>query len=167
MKQFWESFSEYKDIQFGSVTQSCPNLCDPMDHSMPGFTVRHQLPEFAETRIYRVGDAIQPSHPLPFPFSSCLHSFPASGSFPMSWSFANWLSSCSNSCPSSWWCHPTISSSVVPFSSCLHSFPASESFPMSWSFANWLSSCSNSCPSSWWCHPTISYLSFPSPARRQ
>ena len=42
---------------------------------------------------------------------------------------------CSNSCPSSWWCHPTISSSVVPFSSCLQSFPASESFPMSQLFA--------------------------------
>ena len=41
------------------------------------------------------------------------------------------LRACSNSCPSSWWCHPTISSSVVPFSSCLQSFPASGSFPMS------------------------------------
>ena len=44
-------------------------------------------------------------------------------------------SACSNSCPLSWWCHPTISSSVVPFSSCLQSFPASESFPMSQFFA--------------------------------
>ena len=43
---------------------------------------------------------------------------------------------CSNSCPSSWWCHPTISSSVVLFSSCLQSFPASRSFPMSWLFAS-------------------------------
>ena len=42
---------------------------------------------------------------------------------------------CSNSCPSSWWCHPTISSSVIPFSSCLQSFPASGSFPMSQFFA--------------------------------
>ena len=42
---------------------------------------------------------------------------------------------CSNSCPSSWWCHPTVSSSVVPFSSCLQSFPASGSFPMSQLFA--------------------------------
>ena len=42
---------------------------------------------------------------------------------------------CSNSCPSSWWCHPTISSSVTPFSSRLQSFPASGSFPMSWLFA--------------------------------
>ena len=41
---------------------------------------------------------------------------------------------CSNSCPLSWWCHPTISPSVVPFSSCLKSFPASGSFPMSWLF---------------------------------
>ena len=43
---------------------------------------------------------------------------------------------CSNSCPSSWWCHPTISSSVVPFSYCLQSFPASGSFPMSQFFAS-------------------------------
>ena len=43
---------------------------------------------------------------------------------------------CSNSCPLSRWCHPTISSSVVPFSSCLQSFPASGSFPMSWPFAS-------------------------------
>ena len=43
---------------------------------------------------------------------------------------------CSNSCPSSRWCHPTISSSVVPFSSCLQSFPASGSFPMSWLFTS-------------------------------
>ena len=44
--------------------------------------------------------------------------------------------SCSNSCPLSWWCHPTISSSIVPFSSCLQSFPASGSFPMSQLFAS-------------------------------
>ena len=43
---------------------------------------------------------------------------------------------CSNACPLSWWCHPTISSSVVPFSSCLQSFPASGSFPMSWLFTS-------------------------------
>ena len=43
---------------------------------------------------------------------------------------------CSNSCPSSWWCHPTISSSVIPFSSCPQSFPASGSFPMTWLLAS-------------------------------
>ena len=43
---------------------------------------------------------------------------------------------CSNSCPSSWWCHPTISSSIIPFSSCLQSFPASGSFPMNQLFTS-------------------------------
>ena len=49
---------------FSSVTQSCPTLCDPMDCSTPGFSVHHQLLEFAQTCVLRVGDAIQPSHPL-------------------------------------------------------------------------------------------------------
>ena len=47
-----------------SVAQSCPTLCDPMDCSMPGFPVRHQLLELTQTHIHRVSDAIQPSHPL-------------------------------------------------------------------------------------------------------
>ena len=51
-------------IQFSSVTQSCPTLCDPMNRSTPGLPVHHQLPEFTETHVHRVGDAIQPSHPL-------------------------------------------------------------------------------------------------------
>ena len=50
-----------------SVAQSCPTLCDPMDCSTPGFPVLHQLPELAQTHAYRVGDVIQPSHPLSFP----------------------------------------------------------------------------------------------------
>ena len=66
------------EVQFSSVAQSCPTLCNPMDCSMPGFPVHHQLP-----------------------------------------------TACSNSCPSSWWCHATLSSSVIPFSSCLQSLPAS------------------------------------------
>ena len=49
---------------FSSVTQSCPTPCDPMNRSMPGLPVHHQLPEFTQTHIHRVGDAIQPSHPL-------------------------------------------------------------------------------------------------------
>ena len=75
-------------IQFSSVTQSCPTLCDPMDCSAPSFPVHHQFSDLAQTQ-----------------------------------------------CPSSWWCHPTISSSVIPFSSCLQSFPASGSFPKSQFFA--------------------------------
>ena len=71
-------------LSVSSVTQSCLTLCDPTDCSTPGFPVLHQLP---------------------------------------------WA--CSNSCPLSQWCHPSISSSVVSFSSCLQSFPASGSFLMS------------------------------------
>ena len=51
-------------VQFSSVSQSCPTLCDPMNRSTPGLPVHHQLPEFTQTHIHRVSDAIQPSHPL-------------------------------------------------------------------------------------------------------
>ena len=54
-------------VQFSSVTQSCPTLCDPMNSSMPGLPVHHQLPEFTQTHVYQVSDAIQPSHPLSSP----------------------------------------------------------------------------------------------------
>ena len=50
--------------QFSSVAKSCPTLCDPMDCSTPGFPVLHQLLELAQTHVHRVGDAIQPSHPV-------------------------------------------------------------------------------------------------------
>ena len=52
------------DFQFSSVTQLCPTLWDPMDWSTPGLPVHHHLPEFAQTHIHWVGDAIQPPHPL-------------------------------------------------------------------------------------------------------
>ena len=52
-------------VQFSLVAQLCPTLCDPMDCSMPGFHVHHQLPELAQTHVHQiVGDAIQPPHPL-------------------------------------------------------------------------------------------------------
>ena len=76
-------------VQFSSVAQLCPTLCNPMDCSKPGFPVHHQLP----------------------------------GTY-------------SNSHPLSWWCHPTILSSVIPFSSCPQSFPASGNFQMSQFFAS-------------------------------
>ena len=53
--------------QFSSVTQLCPTLCDPVNSSMPGLPVHYQLPEFTQTHVHRVGDAIQPSHPLSSP----------------------------------------------------------------------------------------------------
>ena len=73
----------FNSVQFSSVTQSCPTLCDPMHRHMPG-------------------PPVSPTHGV-----------------------------YSNSCPSSQWCHPAISSSVFPFSSCPQSLPASGSFPMS------------------------------------
>ena len=75
----------FSSVQFSSVAQSCPTLCDPMNRSTSGLPVHHQLPEFTQTHVH----------------------------------------------PSSWWCHPAISSSVVPFSPCPQSLPPSESFPMS------------------------------------
>ena len=53
-------------VQFSSVAQSCPTLCDPMNCSMPGLPV-HQLPEFSQTHVHRISDIIQPSHPLASP----------------------------------------------------------------------------------------------------
>ena len=84
-------YSADKDLyQLSSVAQSCPTLCDPMNCSMPGLPVHHQLPEFTKTHVHWVGDAIQPSHPLSVvPFSSHLQPFSASGSFPMSQFFAS------------------------------------------------------------------------------
>ena len=58
---------------FSSVAQSCPTLCDPMDGSSPGFPVHHQLPEPTQTHVHRVGDAIQPFHPLLSPSPPALN----------------------------------------------------------------------------------------------
>ena len=57
-------------FQFSSVAHSCLTLCNPMNRSMPGLLVHHQLPEFTQTHVHQVRDAIQPSHPGP-PFFSC------------------------------------------------------------------------------------------------
>ena len=57
----------FSSVQFSSVTQSCPTLCDPMNCSMPALPIHHQLPEFTQTHVHQIGDAIQPSHPLTSP----------------------------------------------------------------------------------------------------
>ena len=73
IEPLWSSFMLYwrcrksESDQIGSVAQSCPTLCDPMNRSTPGLPVHHQLLEFTETHVHRVGDAIQPSHPLSSP----------------------------------------------------------------------------------------------------
>ena len=63
--------------QFSSVAQSHPTLGNPMDYSTPGFPVHHLFPELAQTHVHRVGDAVQPSHPLSSPsppaFNLCQH----------------------------------------------------------------------------------------------
>ena len=85
-------------MQFSSVAQSCPTLCNPIDWSTPGFPVHHQHPEFTQTPIHHVSDAIQPSHPLssPSPPTSSLsqHQFLISNEsvlhirWPQYWSFS-------------------------------------------------------------------------------
>ena len=66
--------SDMTIIQFSSVAQSCPTLYDPMKRSMPALPVHHQLPEFTKTHdVHRVGDAIQPSHPLSSPSPPALN----------------------------------------------------------------------------------------------
>ena len=67
----WEALNmtvQFISVQFSSVSQLCPTLCNLMDCSTPGFPVHHQLQEFTQTHVHRIGDAIQPSHPLLFPF---------------------------------------------------------------------------------------------------
>ena len=80
MKLFWTLVYRWKccvqslkgaiqwlSVQFSSVTQSCPTFCNPMNRSMPGLLVHHQLLESTQTHVHWVGDAIQPSHPLSSP----------------------------------------------------------------------------------------------------
>ena len=60
-------------VQFSSVAQSCPTLCDPMNRSTPGLPVHHQLPEFTQTHVHQMGDTIPPSHPLSSPVPPALN----------------------------------------------------------------------------------------------
>ena len=67
MSNWCDSIFLLPSVQFSSVTQLCLTLCDPMNCSMPGCPVHHQLLEFTQSHVHRVGDAIQPSHPLSSP----------------------------------------------------------------------------------------------------
>ena len=60
---------QFSSVQFSSVIQLCPTLCDPINCSTPGLPVHHQIPEFTQTRVHQLGDAIQPSPPLSSPSS--------------------------------------------------------------------------------------------------
>ena len=87
--QHWTllSLPETSTVQLSSATQLCPTLCDPIDCSTPGLPVPHQLPEFTQTHLHWVGDAIQSSSVILF--SSCVQSSSASGSFRMSQLFTS------------------------------------------------------------------------------
>ena len=138
------------------VAQSCPTLCDSMDGNLPGSAVhgifQARILEWAAisfsrgssqprdwTRISCIADRrfTVLATSIQFNRSVVSDSLPPYGlqharlpcPSPTPWA-------CSNSCPLSWWCHPTVSSSVVPFSSCLQSFPASGSFPRSQFFTS-------------------------------
>ena len=76
----------FSSVQFSHSAVS--DSLQPHEFSTPGLPVRHQLPEFTQTLVHGVSDAIQPSHPLWFPFCSCPQSFLASESFPMNQLFA-------------------------------------------------------------------------------
>ena len=103
-------------VQFSSVTQSCPTLCDPMNHSTPGLSVHHQLPEFTQTLVHRVGDAIQPSHPL-----SCLS--PPASNPSQHQSLFQWVTLCMK-WPKYW----SFSFSIIPS----NEHPGLISFRMDW-----------------------------------
>ena len=79
-------------IQFSSVTQSFPTLCDPMNRSTPGLPVHHHLPEFTQIHVHRVRDAVQPSHPRSSP------SPPAPNPSHSQWEFAVWLRKLNRNC---------------------------------------------------------------------
>ena len=80
--------SSLSSVQFSSLAQSCPTFCNPMDCSMPGFPVLHCLLEVAQTHVHWIWCHSTISSSVAR-FSSCLQSFSASGSFPMSWLFAS------------------------------------------------------------------------------
>ena len=67
--KIWVHLQFYSSVQFSSVAQSCPTLCDPMDCSTPGFPAHHQLLELTQTHVHPGSDDIQPSHPLLAPYS--------------------------------------------------------------------------------------------------
>ena len=103
-------------IQFSSVSQSCPTLCDPMNHSTPGLPVHHQLLESTQTHVHRVADAIQPSHPLSSPSPPALNVSQHQGLF-------QWVSS-SHEVAKYWNFNFTISPS--------NEYPGLISFRMDW-----------------------------------
>ena len=85
-RNFFHLFSPARNrysVQFSSVAHLCPTLCDPMNRRTPGLPVHHQLPQSTQTQVHRVGDAIQPSHPLSSPSPPALKLSQHQDLFPM------------------------------------------------------------------------------------
>ena len=83
-------WTQFSSVQFSSVTQSCPTLCDPMNLNTSGLPVHHQLPEFTQIHVHRAGDAIQQSYPLsspspPAPDPSSIRVFSNESTLPIRW----------------------------------------------------------------------------------
>ena len=112
IRHFFSHFS----VQFSSVAQLCPTLCDPMSCSMTGLPVHHKLPESAQTHAHQVGDAIQPSHPLLSPSPPALKLSQHQGLFVKSALRIRW--------PNCW----SFSFNIRPFSE----HPGLISFRMDW-----------------------------------
>ena len=87
LKKVGKTTRSFSSVQCSSVAQSCPTPCDLMNRSTPGLPVHHHLPEFIQTHVHRVSDAIQPSHPLSSPSPPALNSS-RHQSFPMSQLFS-------------------------------------------------------------------------------
>ena len=144
-------------LQFSSVAQSCPTLCDPMKCSTPGLPVHHQLPEFTQTHFHRVHDAIQPSHPLSSP------SLPAFN-LPSIKVFSNEL--LLHIRWSKYWSFRFSTRPSNEYSGLINvQFSSVQSLSHVQCFSTtWTTACqaslsitkSNSCPWNQWCHPTIS-----------
>ena len=108
--------ASFNSVQFSSVTQSCPTLWDPMNRSTPVLPVHHQFPEFTQTHVHRVGDAIQPSHSLSSPSSPAPNPSQHQGLFQQSTLRMRWPK---------YWC---FSFSISPF----NEHPGLISFRMDW-----------------------------------
>ena len=154
------SKNSFVKVQFSSVAQSCPTLCDPMNRSTPGLPVHHQLPEFTQTHV-RVRDiqfsSVQFSHSV---VSDSLQPHESQHARPPCPSPTAGVHS--NSRPSSRWCHPAISSSVVPFSSCLQ-LTHDKNSPQSWNWGTYLKILKDICDKThnyWWSsNSTVDYIS--------
>ena len=110
----------YFSFQFSSVAQLCPTLCEPMNHSTPDLPVHHQLPEFTQTRVHWVGDAIQTSHPLSSPS-------PPAFSLSQHQSLFTWVSSS----------HQVAKSTGISASASVLPMNIQEWFPLGWT--GWIS----------------------------